>query len=165
MLIILDIKSGIPYYPSNLIREDQEMPYREKTAWLSLFAMIVTFGPYFIYVARDSRPPRPLPDLHELSYYAAITIAELIILGIGHLILRLKSPQEARIPLDERDEAIKRRSLASAYYVLIFGMIQVGCIMPFMFKGWSLVHAAIFMIVVAEIIRLSVTVVSYRRQA
>ena len=141
------------------------MPYREKTAWLTLFAMTVTFGPYFVYVAMDSRPPRPLPDLHELSYYAAITIAELIILGIGHLVLRFKSPDEARIPPDERDEIIKHRSLSSAYYVLIFGMILVGCIMPFTNKGWTLVHASIFMIVAAEITRLSVTLISYRRQA
>ena len=141
------------------------MSYREKTAWLTLFAMVVTFGPYFVYVAMDSRPPRALPDLHELSYYAGITIAELIILGIGHLVLRSKSPDEARTPLDERDEAIKHRSLSSAYYVLISGMILVGCIMPFTNKGWTLVHASIFMIVVAEIVRLSVTVISYRRQA
>lgn len=141
------------------------MPYREKTAWLSLFAMIVTFGPYFVHVAMDSRPPRPLPDLHEISYYAAITIAELIILGVGHLVLRLKSPDEARTPLDERDQAIKRLSVSSAYYVLIFGMIQVGCIMPFTLKGWSLVHASIFMIVAAELTRLFVVVISYRRQA
>jgi hypothetical protein len=141
------------------------MPYREKTAWLSLCAMIVTFGPYFVYVAMDSRPPRPLPDLHELAYYAAITIAELLILGIGHLVLRLKWPEEARTPLDERDDAIKLRSISSAYYVLIFGMIYAGCIMPFTFKGWSLVHASIFMIVCAEITRLCVIVISYRRQA
>jgi hypothetical protein len=141
------------------------MPYREKTAWLSLFAMIVTFGPYFVYVAMDHRLPRPLPDLHELTYYAFITIAELLILGIGHLVLRLKSPEEARTPPDERDQEIKRRSLSSAYYVMIFGMIQVGCIMPFMNKGWTLVHASIFMIVAAEVTRLSVTVISYRRQA
>ncbi len=140
------------------------MPYREKTAWLSLFAMIVTFGPYFIHVALDSRP-RPLPDLHELGYYAAITIAELLILGVGHLILRSKSPEEARMPLDERDQAIKRISVSSAYYVLIFGMIQVGCIMPFTNKGWTLVHASIFMIVLAELVRLSVVVTRYRRQA
>jgi hypothetical protein len=155
----------IYYYRFQLVPEGSDMPYREKTAWLSLFAMIVTFGPYFVHVAMDSRPPKPLPDLHELSYYAAIIIVELLILGIGHLVLRLRSPGEARTPLDERDEVIKRRSLGSAYYVLIFGMIQVGCIMPFTFKGWSLVHASIFMIVVAEIIRLSVIVVSYRRQA
>lgn len=141
------------------------MPYREKTAWLSLFAMIVTFGPYFIHVALDSRPPRPLPDLHEIVYYAAITIAELIILGLGHLIFQIKSPDEARTPLDERDQAIKRLSVSSAYYVLIFGMIQVGCIMPFVARGWSLVHASIFMIVAAELTRLSVIVISYRRQA
>ncbi len=30
------------------------MPYREKTAWLSLLAMVVAFGPYFLIAAAHS---------------------------------------------------------------------------------------------------------------
>jgi len=57
-----------------------------------------------------------------------------------------------------------RRSMSSAYYVLIAGMICVGCFMPFNSKGWAIVNAALFMIVAAEVVRLSVVAVSYRRQ-
>jgi hypothetical protein len=63
--------------------------------------------------------PGTLPNLRQLGLY------------IGHLYLRHEAPQEARTPPDERDSAIMRRSISSAYYVLIVGMILVGCVMPF----------------------------------
>jgi len=141
------------------------MPYREKIAWLSLFAMVVTFGPYFAIVAAGGRPAQPLPDLRQLGLYAATAIAQMLILSAGYLYLRLRFPQEARTPPDERDRAIMNRSMSSAYYVLIAGMIVVGCLMPFNSSGWSIVNGALFMIVAAEIVRKSVTVFSYRRQA
>jgi hypothetical protein len=139
------------------------MPYREKTAWLSLLAMAVTFGPYFTLTA--ARADAPLPDLRQLSLFALTAIAQMLILGVGHLYLRRASAAEAHIPLDERDQAIMRRSVSLAYYVLIGGMILVGCVMPFKSSGWSIVNAALFMIVAAEIVHYGVVVFSYRRQA
>lgn len=140
------------------------MPYREKTAWLSLIAMAVTFGPYFTIAA--IRPvPSAVPNFSQLGLYAATAIVQLIILGIGHLYLRHDSPQEARTPPDERDLAITQRSVRSAYYILLAGMIQVGVIMPFTNKGWTIVNAGLFMIVAAEVVKYGVIVASYRRQA
>jgi hypothetical protein len=141
------------------------MPYREKIAWLSLIALAVTFGPYFAMVAMDSRPPQPLPNVHQLAIYAAVVVVLLVILGVGHLVLRRRSPEEARTPPDERDRAIMQRSLGSAYYVLIGGMIVVGVIMPFNSFGWTIINSALFMIVAAEMVRHGVMVLSYRRQA
>ena len=141
------------------------MPYREKTAWLSLFAMAVTFGPYFALVAGGFIPHKELPSLPQLGLYAVAAIAQMIILGLGHLYLRHGSPEEARTPPDERDRAIQNRSMSSAYYVLIVGMILVGCILPFNSGGWTIVNAAIFMIASAEVVHYGVAVVSYRRQA
>lgn len=140
------------------------MPYKEKIAWLSLIAMAVTFGPYFTAAAL-SPPGDALPNFRQLGLYAAATIVQIIILGAGHLYLRLKSPEDARAPADERDRTITQRSTTSAYNLLIAGMILVGCIMPFLSTGWAIVNAAIFMIVVAEVVRHSLVVVSYRRQA
>lgn len=139
------------------------MPYREKTAWLSLIAMTVTFGPYFTFVAMRSIPAT-LPNLRQLGLFAVAAIVQMLILGAGHLYLRLGSPQDARTPADERDRAIMRRSISSAYYVLIAGMILVGCVMPFNSNGWSIINAALFMIVAAEVVHYGVVVVSYRRQ-
>jgi uncharacterized membrane protein len=88
-----------------------------------------------------------------------------IILSAGHIYLALRRPQEARTPPDERDRAISTRSITAAYYVLIVGMIIVGCVMPFSSGGWRIINAAVFMIVLAELVHYGATVFSYRQQA
>ncbi|MBM3264487.1 MAG: hypothetical protein FJY97_13815 [candidate division Zixibacteria bacterium] len=141
------------------------MSYREKIAWLSLIAMTVTFGPYFTIVAAGILPEEALPNLRQMGLYAVVAFVQMVILGVGHLYLRRQSPQEVRLPPDERDQAIMRRSTTYGYYILILGMIQVGCIMPFYSNGWKIVNTAIFMIVAAEMVRYGVVVFSYRRQS
>ncbi len=141
------------------------MPYREKTAWLSLVVMVVTFGPYFTATATRSLPSEPMPNLRQLGWLAVTATIQMLLLGVGHLYLRRGSMQEARMPLDERDQAITRRSVSSAYYVLIAGMILVGCVMPFKSSGWSIINVALFMIIAAEVVHYGVVVLSYRKQA
>jgi hypothetical protein len=141
------------------------MSYREKIAWLSLIAMAVAYGPYFTFVARGPVPWEPLPHLHPLGLFALASIVRMLILGAGYLYLRLGSPREERPPLDERDRAIEHRSIYAAYYVLIAGMILVGCFMPFSSTGWTIVNAAILWIVAAEVVHYSVVLASYRLQA
>ena len=140
------------------------MPYREKTAWLALIAMVITFGPYFAIVAVAQPHDESLPNLRQLGLFAVAAVAQMLILCAGHLYLRSRSPQDARTPPDERDRAIMRRSISFAYYVLIAGMIVVGCIMPFSFAGWAIINAALLMLVGAEFVHYGVVVVSYRRQ-
>ncbi|NQD36747.1 hypothetical protein HPT27_06890 [Permianibacter sp. IMCC34836] len=140
------------------------MPYREKTAWLTLIAMAVTFGPYFGYVA-IAAPGEEVPNLRLLGWYAVAAITQLVILGIGHLSLRRSAPDDARVPPDERDRAIGSSSQNVAYHLLIFGFILVGGVMPFLSRGWTLVNASLFTIALAEFVRYSLIVVSYRRQA
>jgi hypothetical protein len=136
--------------------------YREKTAWLALMAMALAFGPYFTIVAAFPSSGA-LFDLRRFGLFALAATAQMLILGVGHLYLRRGSPQESRMPPDERDQAIMRRSVRSAYYVLIVGMILVGCVMPFSSSGWAIINAAIFMIVAAEVVHYGVVVGSYRR--
>lgn len=140
------------------------MPYREKTAWLSLIAMAVAFGPYFAIVAAGSLPSRPLPDLRQLGLFAIAAVVQMLILGAGHLYIGRRSGEDAHTPPDERDRAIMRRAISSAYYVLIAGMILVGCVMPFNSSGWAIINAAVVMIVAAEMVHYGVVVFSYRRQ-
>ena len=141
------------------------MSHREKVAWLSLIAMAVTFVPYFALMASGTLPLRPMPDLTRMGYFALTTIVQAILLVAGHVALRLTAPDDARAPADERDSAIARKSVSAAYYVLMVGMIVVGCVMPFLHKGWDIVNAAIFMIVLAEVVHYGIAAVSYRRPA
>ena len=140
------------------------MPYREKFAWLSLIAMAVTFGPYFTMVAL-APPGDELPNLRQLGLYAVAAIVQMIILGVGYLYLRRSSPEDARMKPDERDRVIASRSVTIGYYILMVGMMLVGCIMPFLVKGWAIVNPALFTIAFAEFVRHCVVVVCYRKQA
>jgi hypothetical protein len=140
------------------------MSYREKIAWLSLIAMAVAYGSYFTLVETGPVWWEPLPRLHPLGLFAMASVLRMLILGAGFLYLRL-SPREERPPVDERDRAIEHRSIAAAYYVLIAGMIVVGCFMPFSSSGWTIVNAAVLWIVAAEVVRYSLVTASYRMQA
>jgi hypothetical protein len=147
-----------------MTRGGPQVPYREKTAWLSLIAMAATFGPYFAIAATGRFHDEALPNLRQLGLFAAAAIAQMLVLAAGHFYLRRTSPQDARTPPDERDRAIVRLSISSAYYVLIAGMIVVGCVMPFSFSGWAIINAALVTIVAAEVVHYGVVVFSYRRQ-
>lgn len=140
------------------------MPYREKVAWLSLISMVVVFLPYFVWVKLHPATDA-LPDYRRLTLYAAVSLTWGLILGLGHWRLRSLAPEEAKLPLDERDRAIHHRARSIAYGVLLTGMILVGCIMPFTDTGWEIVNAAVFMIVLAEAVHDASVVTQYRRQS
>ena len=140
------------------------MPYREKTAWLSLLALALTFGPYFAIAAAEPFAGIAGTDLRRIELFAAAALAQAFVLGMGRLVLTWRTPADDRLPPDERDRAISQRSIGAAYYVLIGCMIVVGCVMPFNANGWSIVNAAVASIVAAEVVHYGVAVTSYRRQ-
>ena len=139
------------------------MPYREKTAWLSLLAMVAAFVPYFMVSAAG--PPPPMPGLHQLALFAAAVTVQVIILAAGHAYLRLASRNDAVVARDERDREIERQAITWAYYVLISGIIIVGFIMPFTSPGWGIVNAALLAVVAAEAVHYAGIALSYRAQA
>lgn len=145
--------------------EGPELPYREKIAWLSLIAMAASYGPYFLVVVANSLRGEPLPNLRQLALFAVVSVAQMVILGAGHQWLRSRFPVEARMAPDERDRAIKQRALSLAYHLLIGGMIVVGCVMPFRSSGWEIINAALFAIVLAEVVHYAAVVLGYRSQS
>lgn len=140
------------------------MPYKEKIAWLSLAAMVLAFGPYFAIAAIAPPAADQLPNMGQLRLFAGAVLLQVAVLGGGRLILRRTSPIDAGLPADERDRAIERVAVQTAYYFLISGMILVGCIMPFQTGGWRIVNAGLFVIVLAELVHYGVVAVGYRRQ-
>lgn len=146
------------------IQEPQPAPYREKSAWLSIVAMVAAFTPYFAVTAASSQQSMQLPGLHQLVRFALTVGLQVAILILGHVYLRLSSGKDAVARPDERDREIERRAITWAYYVLITGMILAGVVLPFGARGWGIVNAALFAIVAAELVHYAAIAVSYRRQ-
>lgn len=137
------------------------VPYREKTAWLMLGAMLISFAVYFAVAYSGSI--EGLPNFRLLIVYAAAMGLQLALLGVGILILKRTSGQEAKAKADERDRAIANRAGAAAYPVMLTGLVFTGVYLPFTEVGWEIVHAALLTYVVAEVVRYAIVVSSYRR--
>lgn len=138
------------------------MAFREKMAWLSLAAMLAAFGPYFVATVRFG----PLPwrmGSHEVGLLVGSVVLLTLIMIVGAIALAVTSVRDAGRPTDERDRTIARRAVAIAYAVLIpalFGALAT------LLLGWGVagvVNAVLAAIVLAELVRLSIEIVGYRR--
>ena len=138
------------------------MSFREKIAWLSLIAKVAAYGAYFTLVS-----PAFLRNGASTGYFLAllggILTVQAVMVTIASIVLAIQTGRDANAPADERERAIARRGAAIAYFVLMVGIIVVGCVMPFSKSGWQIVNAALLALVASEIIRYGVIVVSYRR--
>jgi uncharacterized membrane protein len=137
------------------------MTYREKTVWLTLTAMIIAYTIYFGLILAGHPAGREMFPM--LWLFGGIAAAQAIVVLAGYAALARTTPKAERLRPDERDRAISRRGAATAYYVMMTGMIIVGVIMPFTDSGTKIANTALFAIVVAEIINDVMVLISYRR--
>ena len=148
---------------TSMTSQADAMSYRERVAWLSLFAMAATLGPDLALAAMDSASGDVVGHVSLLIRFGTAASANALVLGAGHLVLRLRFTEDAGAPADERDRAVELRSTRAAFYVLLVAMIVVGIVMPFSEEGWDIVNAAVGAIFVAELVHYGVAVHSYRR--
>ena len=138
------------------------MAFREKTAWLALGTMLVAYTVYFTVVgpAAGFGEPRMVDIIWSFGFVAA---AHTVTMIVGAIAIAVTATKEASASADERDLAIARRGATIGYWVLIVGMIIVGVVMPFSEAPWKIVNAALLAIVLAEVTRQAVVLLSYRR--
>ncbi|MHC1481672.1 hypothetical protein ACYJW8_15625 [Frateuria aurantia] len=134
------------------------MAWREKTAWLTLVLMLLTYSLYFSLVLTSSRTP-----LEQLWLFGEVSLSQAIIMAVASAALALTTGRESRGLPDERDLAISRRATRVAYFVLMAGLIVVGVVMPLIDQGWHIVNAALLALVLAEVLRHAIVVIGYRR--
>lgn len=138
------------------------MAFREKIAWLTLGAMLIAYTVYFTLLGIATEHGAP-PLMTMIGLFAAVTLAQLVIVSVIAAVLAIAARREAQEAADERDRAIARRSANIAYYVLMTGAILAGVVMPFYALRWQIINAALIALVVAETVRLVIIVASYRR--
>lgn len=135
---------------------------RERFAWVWVTALVVVFGTYFTVVGIQQSHAAP-SFLARIGTLAVALTSLAIIAGIAHLIIHLRNARHEPAMPDERDHLIELRASSVAYYVLMAGMILVGCIMPFGNSTWDTVHTALLTIAIAEIVHHGMIVLGYRR--
>lgn len=137
------------------------MPHRERTAWTWLAGLVVIFSIYFtVVILKEPAEPPFLERIRDL----AIALGTLGVLAlVTQALPRLTPAGREAAKMDERDRLIEYKAASRSYQVLIFGMILIGCIMPFTEPAWKIVNTALLAIAIAEATRVASVLLGYRR--
>jgi small-conductance mechanosensitive channel len=138
------------------------MSFREKISWLSLGAILISFGPYFGSLIFAGGPPWTLGASATRFFIGAVTI-QVVLMAVGIAGIILSNLKEAPQPSDERDKMLSRRASAIAYAILVPALF---CTLAIPFFGMSnavFINAILAAIVVAETVRYSTEIIGYRR--
>jgi hypothetical protein len=134
------------------------MPFREKTAWISLISMAGIYGVYFWWLIRAGHGAGSRTGGLLVTVIALVMLQSLLIIAAA-----IFDPKNAQAPRDEREKLIELRATRFAYAGLAtgiaFAIFFAAFPNPIMFGANSL----LFILVVAEIMRSGSQIVQYRR--
>jgi hypothetical protein len=141
----------------------QAMSFREKRAWVTLITLIFVLVLFFLHI-----PPQRMlaPEsngwvLHVLALMLATFVTIEI---IAHIVMRIRSPRDARTPKDERERLIELRSIAIAFYV--YAVLSIGGIFVTLHTAANEIgigFVVLLAFVIAEIVNYAMRIHYYRR--
>lgn len=132
-------------------------------AWVTVITLIVVLFMFWLHVppARMLAPPQSMWVLHVLMLMIATFIT---IELIAYVVMRIRSPRDARTPKDERDQLIELKSIAIAFYV--FAILSLAGIFVTLHAGANEVglgFVVLLSFVIAEIVNYAMRIYYYRR--
>lgn len=96
------------------------MSFRERTAWITMIAILGVSLTYWLHVPSLLDPH---PDHHVLHAMGASAVAYALIELVAYIVLRVRYPQDARTPKDERERLIDLKAVRVAYHFFVTGAI------------------------------------------
>lgn len=138
------------------------MSFREKTAWVTLCAIVAVSVMYLLHMPSPFEPHPPLRVIHAMGMSV---VAYLLIEVVAWVVLRWRNPRDAREPRDERERLIDLKAMRIAYYVLATGsMVAIFVTLHLAGTGPVAVGMAVFMaFVLSQVAKHAARIVYYRR--
>jgi len=138
------------------------MSFREKSAWVTLVAILLVSAMYVFHV------PRVFAPSHWALAALAVSLAAFIVIElVAWLVLRLRHPAEARTPKDELEKLIELKALRIATYVYVAAsFLAVFITLHHLHGSATMMGASVLLaFIVAEIVNYTARIVYYRRHA
>jgi hypothetical protein len=141
------------------------MSFREKTAWITLITLIVTSLLFVLH------PPLQLTLAPESSFFSLhvllLSIATFVVIEIvAIVVIRIRSPRDAKAPLDERERLIVLKARGLAWYVMAAS--SLGSVMVTIHLGANelgLAYCVLISFVLSLMVNYAARIVYYRRGA
>lgn len=138
------------------------MTFQEKSRWIALTANLVAWGWYFVTVARLLAIGVP-DERGLLGLMVPVVLAVTIITVVGHVVVAVLKPSEAKSTLDEREAAIARRAAAIGYNVLCVGIVVAMGTTLYYWTAFVAVNAVMLAFILAESVRYAIEITAFRR--
>ena len=142
------------------------MSFREKSAWVTLFSVLICFGAYFAELFGGFAGGR-----HHFGGVGSLHLLLMSVLGLAILqitltmIAALTTPKAGRGLADERERLIQWRAQSLGYHVLI--VLAVGLFAPAFFghRGIEMANFALLAVVIATLTVAVAQIIMFRRGA
>lgn len=161
---ILDSVSIIFYTTSDIYDippSEPVMPFREKSAWISLLATTGVWGTYFWIL---------WPDLQDRSLSPSavgLFIGGVVVLTIVQIILAIAlavtSGKAANAPMDEREQLIDLKGARAGFYALNGAVFCVSALWMLKVSPLFMANGILAAMVVGEMVRSGWIIIAYRR--
>ena len=135
------------------------MSFREKSAWITLIAILFVSAGYVLHVPRIFEPD---PGYWELHVVALMTVTFVVIEVVAHAVLFLRFPKDARTPKDERERLIDLKATRLGAYVYVLGSFA-AIVAGSHASGLATGVWVLFAFVIAEIVNYAARIIYYRR--
>lgn len=136
------------------------MPFREKSAWLSIAAHVLVYGGYFLSLARIwDEPARSEVGVAMLGGAVTTLIAIWVALAIAQSAL---SSKDAEKPADERERLIDLKADRISSFALSIAII---CLIFALIGGWNsflVANLLLAALVVSELVKASAQIFYFR---
>jgi len=137
------------------------MSFREKTAWVTLIAILIVSAMFFLHGADIFQPDPGSWELHMLGLSVA---AFILIEVVAYVVLYVRNPKDARTPRDEREQLIDLKATRLAARVYVIGSFIALAALPIHgASGFAVGFGVLMAFVIAELVNYSARILYYRR--
>jgi len=139
------------------------MPFREKRAWISFLTIFIVGSTYFIYLFVLAHSDDP-PGFYYMAHMALIAVFAFVLLDVLlHVVLYFMSPEDSRMPRDERELLIDFKATRIAFTVLvILSMIVAALIIHIGGADYLKGNMVIMMVVISQLVKHGMRIFYYR---
>jgi hypothetical protein len=137
------------------------MSFREKSAWITLATVLLSFGVYFGAIGFRLIPSHGFMTVHLLL----ICLLSLILLQVVLRVIAARlAPGDARSPKDEREQLIELRAMRIGYYFLAISAFACGLLLHLgETSAFELMNVILLAIVASVVVVSLAQIVQYRR--
>lgn len=140
------------------------MSFREKSDWVS-FISLGLFLIYFGGIARGimTGTPTDHPFFYFVLFWSLVGVL-VVVQVVTHIVLAVRSPSDARTPVDERERLIHLRATRPAYFFLLVGAFLTMGTLHMNFTAWQVAHCVLAVIWLAEWVRYGLRLYYYHHE-